>query len=65
MENISAARAMFLTEEEKLMGRPGDLFECIRKAQEHLSYIPRVGVIDGLRLISETQRKDWKPAQAE
>ena len=27
MENISAARAMFLTEEEKLLGRPEDLCE--------------------------------------
>jgi hypothetical protein len=37
MENIGAVRAMLLTEEEKLLGRPEDLCSDIRKEQEHLS----------------------------
>ena len=47
--------------------RPGDqrfYVSDIRKAQEDLGWTPSVGIAEGLRLMVDAWRKDWKTVQA-
>jgi CDP-paratose 2-epimerase len=48
--------------------RPGDqriYVSDIRKAQEDLGWTPSVGIAEGLRLMVDAWRKDWKTVQAQ
>ena len=47
--------------------RPGDqriYVSDIRKVQKNLGWTPRVGIAEGLRLMVDAWRKDWKTVQA-